>query len=168
MLQDTRYNRDRKFLYPAYCEVEHYLIPTFILSLVLQFAFIIICPEFFTYHAYCHIYPRWYSLNILSGSSGDNKDTLRARCWQDHTRGGGGNNWESLHWIVSKMSEKSRAQQGLDFHGYFKLAVNWAKSILQDFSVNSQTYKVRRKTASPVKTENSLKPRWVGFPNYYV
>jgi len=69
MLQDTRYNRDRKFLYPAYCEA---VVET---------------------------------TKILS-----------------------------------------------------ELAVDKITREEEDFSVNSQTYKVRRKTASPVKTENSLKP----------
>jgi len=69
MLQDTRFNRDRKFLYPAYCQA---VVET---------------------------------TKILS-----------------------------------------------------ELAVDKITREEEDFSVNSQTYKVRRKTASPVKTENSLKP----------
>ena len=69
------------------------------IHLIISFASVIICLEFFTYHTSCHIYPWWYSLNIFPGSCWDNKDTLRTRCWQDHTRGGGGNNWESLECI---------------------------------------------------------------------
>ena len=49
---------------------------------------------------------------------------------------------------------------------YFPFIQAWSKSTdsitqqcFQDFSVNSQTYKVRRKTASPVKSENSTKMR---------
>ena len=93
-----------------------------------------------------HLWPSFHHLTLIRrstyshpGGRWDNKNPHRTRCGQDHQRGGG--------------------RHVLFFPSLVEINYAITQQCFQDFSVNSQTYKVRRKTASPVKSENSTKMR---------